>query len=246
VSSGAGARRTPAHDIASLLDVDPDLAEGLSPEDRESARRLLIARVETVPPGSWRPPPQEPVPRTIAVLVCAGLAVRRGSLGGRSSVELLGEGDVLRPWDDDTFALPIDVSWRVLERLRLVVVDERLAPVLGRYPTVLSAILQRAVRRSRFQSVQHLISGLPAVEQRLLLTLMQLADRWGRVRPGGIFVPIRMSHEMLAGLVGARRPSVTSAIGNLQREGAIRRERDGIMLLEAGTLLARERAVTAD
>jgi CRP-like cAMP-binding protein len=246
VTSGAGPRRTPTHDIASLLDVDPDLGETLPPEEREGARRLLIARIETVPPGSWRPPPSRPAPGTIAVLVCAGLAVRRGALGGRASVELLGEGDVLRPWDDETFALPIEVSWRVLERLRLVVLDERMAAVLGRYPPVRGAILQRAVRRARFLSTQHLISGLPAVEQRLLLVLMELADRWGRVRPGGVFVPIRMSHEMLAGLVGARRPSVTSAIGNLQRDGAIRRERDGIMLLDAGALLARERAASAD
>jgi CRP/FNR family transcriptional regulator, cyclic AMP receptor protein len=246
VTGGAGERPTPAQDIASLLDVDPDLAEGLTPEDREAAGRLLVVRVDTVPAGTWRPAPQAPAPGTIATLVCAGLAVRRGSLGGRGSVELLGEGDVLRPWDENVCVLPVDVSWRVLERMRLVTLDERLAPALARYPSVLSAILQRTIRRSRFLSVQHLISGLPAVEQRLLLLFTLLADRWGRVRPGGVFVPIRMSHEMLAGLVGARRPSVTSAIGSLQREGAIRRDRDGIMLLDPGALLARERAVTAD
>jgi CRP-like cAMP-binding protein len=149
---------------------------------------------------------------------------------------------VLRPWDDDHFAIPLAVSWRVLEPMRVAVLDERLAAALGRHPTVLGELLKRMIRRPRYLAVQHLLSGLPSVEQRLVLVLMQLAERWGRVRPGGVFVPIRMSHETLAGLVGARRPSVTSAMGHLQRDGAIQRERDGILLLEAGTLLARERA----
>jgi CRP-like cAMP-binding protein len=102
--------------------------------------------------------------------------------------------------------------------------------------------MSRMVRRTRSLAIQHVISALPSVEQRLLMLLTQLAGRWGRVRPGGIWIGLRLSHEILGGLIGARRPSVTTALGSLERAGAIRRERDGIWLLEVGGLLVEDGA----
>ena len=42
-----------------------------------------------------------------------------------------------------------------------------------------------------------------------------LADRWGRVGPDTISVPLPLTHDTLAKLVGAARPSVTTALGSL-------------------------------
>lgn len=64
-----------------------------------------------------------------------------------------------------------------------------------------------------------------------MLTLWHLAERWGRVRPAGIVVPLPLSHQRLADLVGSHRPSVTTAMGELARAGAISRADDGLWML---------------
>jgi hypothetical protein len=69
------------------------------------------------------------------------------------------------------------------------------------------------------------------VEDRILVLLWHLADRWGRVRPEGVTVPVRLTHEMLGKLVGARRPSVTTAVNELIQREQIARADDGGWLL---------------
>jgi DNA-binding IclR family transcriptional regulator len=69
------------------------------------------------------------------------------------------------------------------------------------------------------------------VDDRLLLTLWHLADRWGRVTPMGVILPMPLPHQRLADLVGAHRPSVTTATGELVRGGRIKRRDDGTWLL---------------
>jgi CRP/FNR family transcriptional regulator, cyclic AMP receptor protein len=51
------------------------------------------------------------------------------------------------------------------------------------------------------------------------------------VTPDGITIPLPLSHQRLAELVGAHRPAVTSAVGELTRRGAISRRVDRTWLL---------------
>jgi hypothetical protein len=69
------------------------------------------------------------------------------------------------------------------------------------------------------------------VEDRILLILWHLADRWGRVSTQGVIVPLPLTHRLLARIDGAHRPSVTGAISRLTERGAIRRRADGSWLL---------------
>ena len=69
------------------------------------------------------------------------------------------------------------------------------------------------------------------VDDRLLLTLWHLAERWGRVAPDGIAVPLPLSHQRLADLIGAHRPSVTTAMGELVKSGAVTRRDDRTWVL---------------
>ena len=62
---------------------------------------------------------------------------------------------------------------------------------------------------------------------RLLALLWHLADRWGKVGPDGTHVPLRLTHATLAQLVGAQRPSVTSALRGLEQRGLLRRLPEG-------------------
>ena len=75
------------------------------------------------------------------------------------------------------------------------------------------------------------IAHLTRVDDRLLALLWCLAERWGRVVPGGVLVNLRLPHRTLAGMVGARRPSVTTALGQLISREEIERRPDGGWLL---------------
>jgi CRP-like cAMP-binding protein len=79
------------------------------------------------------------------------------------------------------------------------------------------------VRRAERQATQRTLSHIRGLECRLLTLFWHLADRWGRVRADGVLLELRLSHEVLADLVGARRPSVSTAMGRLEREGRIAR-----------------------
>ena len=75
------------------------------------------------------------------------------------------------------------------------------------------------------------IAHHPRVDARLLHLLWQLADRWGRVTPQGVSIPLRLTHELLADLVAAQRPSVTLSLQQLERQGEITREGGRLMLI---------------
>jgi CRP/FNR family transcriptional regulator, cyclic AMP receptor protein len=70
------------------------------------------------------------------------------------------------------------------------------------------------------------------VEDRLHAMLWLLAERWGRVTPEGVTLPLRLTHELLGQLVGAKRPTVSLAMKELEARGAVRRRLDGAWLLD--------------
>ena len=61
--------------------------------------------------------------------------------------------------------------------------------------------------------------------------LWHLAERWGRVCPHGVVVPVTLSHRMIGQIVSARRPTVSAAIGRLRDSGELIRRPDGTWLL---------------
>jgi hypothetical protein len=211
-----------------VIEVDPDLAEGLPPAEREAASRRLIAPTTDLPVGAWFPDDGDAAPRAIGMLVLGGLLTRAVTLEGRTTGELLGAGDVLRPWDHEEVPehVRLTVQWSVHAPTRLALLDRRFVAAAAHWPSVLEEITRRAVRRSRGLSLQLALGQVPRIEGRLLLLFWRLAERWGRMTPDGIHVPLRLTHETLAALVAARRPSVTSALGRLSDAGLIRR-RDG-------------------
>ena len=75
------------------------------------------------------------------------------------------------------------------------------------------------------------ISQLHRVDRRLLALFWHLAERWGRMTADGVVLPMTLSHRMLGQLIGARRPTVPTALGELARRGDIRRCDDGTWLL---------------
>jgi CRP-like cAMP-binding protein len=222
--------------VIHVLREDPALAAALDPAEFEVAAQHLVAGELRVPAGTWVPDhPLGTSPGDLGFLVLDGLLTRETVVGRHVTAELLGPGDLLRPWDDPGEAPDAPVEshsgWRVLEPVRLAVLDARFATLSGRLPTVTSELMSRTLRRSRLLALLLALSAMPRLDARLLALLWHLADRFGTVSPEGTVVPLPLTHATLGKLVGAQRPSVTSAIGALEERGFVRRTTEGFLLL---------------
>jgi hypothetical protein len=214
-----------------LLEADPDLARGLDPRRIREVSQRLIARSLDIPRGSWTPARLlSGGSQPIGLLVLEGLLVREATVGDHPSAELLGPGDLLRAWEDADGAdvlLPRRVEWTALAHTRVAVIDHALAVRAAQWPEIFACFVERAARRAERLVLMQAIGHLTRVDDRLLAMLWCLAERWGRVVPGGVAVTLRLPHRTLAGMVGARRPSVTTALGQLIARGDIERRPDG-------------------
>jgi CRP-like cAMP-binding protein len=223
-------------EVVRVLDVDPDLAESLDPgsEELALAKAAAVARVDLIGPGEWNASKEYPESAGhLGLLILEGLLARTVDVGNRTCAELLGPGDLLRPWVAiaSHSSVPLEAHLTVVDPVRVAVLDRRFAKNMIRYPEVVGAILDRVMMRSRWLSFHLGVCHLKRIETRLLVVLWHFADRWGRVRPDGVLVPIRVTHQLLAGVVGAQRPSVTTALSELRRTGQIERLPDGTWLL---------------
>lgn len=199
-----------AHDADLLGGVEADVAKVLS-------ARVLVPAV-TMERGAWGSVEATPM----GYLVVEGLGVRATRLAGRSTAELVGPGDLVEPWlEEPDPTLRIDVSWHVEARMTLAVLDADFARVAVHHPSVVTALLQRLMLRIRRLSAQHALATVTPIEQRVMLALWQLADRWGRVTPRGVELPFALSHRLIAEFVCATRPTVSSVIGKLRSAGLL-------------------------
>ncbi len=218
----------------SIVDADPDLAELLDPEQVERARREALTRVQRLSPGDWDAMGAlEPDAHHRGFLVVDGLLSREVDVLGRRCVELIGPGDVMRPWawDEEGSHVRAEVGWSVLEPTRLASLDHRLVLRINPWPQLGVELFNRGSRRAHHLAVALAIAHHQRVADRLCLTLWHLAERWGRVTPDGIVVPLPLGHQRLADIVGAHRASVTTAMGELARAGTVSRRDDGNWVL---------------
>ena len=218
-----------------ILDVDPDLGADMNEERAMAARTHAIAAIETFAPGSWPATSLDIIEPTgaLGLLVVDGLLSRDITVGSASFTELIGEGEILRPWDMgvDVPSEQPAITWHVMVTARLAILDGRFVARTARWPELTTALLGRAIKRSRRLAVQLAICNLQRVETRLLLLMWNLGERWGRVSRDGIVLPLDLTHRLLASLVGARRPTVTTALKELTSQSRLSRREDGTWVL---------------
>jgi CRP-like cAMP-binding protein len=216
-----------------VIAEDVELAAAIDGERRDAAVRIGRALLLSIGLGEWNAAEDAASTRGgYGLLVLSGLLVRQVGIGRRVAAELLAPGDLLRPHEHDgeEATLPFAATWRALYPLRLAVLDRRWSLRMAPFPEVSIELTGRAVRRSRRLANMMAISHCPRLDERLLLLLWELADRYGTVRSDGIHVPIPMTHEVLSHLAGARRPSVSVALGRLAESGRVIREAHGWLL----------------
>jgi CRP/FNR family cyclic AMP-dependent transcriptional regulator len=219
--------------VGSLLDLDPELGQLLSPEQLAAARQELSVRVVRLPAGPWNTDRlRGAASGHLGLLILDGVLSHELLAEDVASMELLGAGDIIRPWQAAGIdLLRASVRWSVLADTRLAVLDRTVAGKLAHYPEISAAVVERLAARSQRLTVTQAISQLHRVDRRLVTMMWHLAERWGRMTSDGVHVPLRLSHRTLAQLVGARRPTVSTALGTLARQGEVLRTTQGTWLL---------------
>jgi CRP/FNR family cyclic AMP-dependent transcriptional regulator len=210
--------------LVNVLEEDPELGGALNRDRLPVARDRARAAVMRISKGEWVEPewPEQAV-NGLGLLVLDGLLLRRVGLDGRRGAELLGVGDLLRPWqrEDAAASVPRSSGWRVLADCRIAVLDVGFAGRIAAFPEIQGQVVARALRRSRQLAVNMAIVHQPRVNTRLHMLLWHLADRWGTMRPDGALLELPLTHALMAELVAAQRPTVSAALGSLERSGIV-------------------------
>jgi CRP/FNR family transcriptional regulator, cyclic AMP receptor protein len=242
--------KTTPSDTVRLLEADPDLGGLLAGTRRQEAERELVVRVHRLGVGVWDVSRLEGAGADhVGLLLLDGVIAREVIVADHVSAELLGPGDLVRPWQDASKAdlLPVDVLWSILSPSSFAVLDRRFAGELARWPEVTAALFERLSERSLRLGTTQAISQLTRVDRRLKALLWHLAERWGRVSGDGVVVPLALTHRILGQLVGARRPTVSTALGELAERGELVRRVDGSWVLRGSppdaSALGRRRAM---
>lgn len=222
-----------AGDWAFVLERDRALAAALPASARRAAQAECLTRVVWIPAGAWDPGRTiEERAGELGLLILEGFLARHASVVGRPSAELLGPGDLLRPWEPDrTAPFSAGSRWEVLVPCAVSVLDRRFARVAGHWPELIDALLGRASARSRELALSTAVGQLSRIDVRLLVALWHLGRRWGSSHDGGTLLPMRLTHQLLATLTSASRPRVTHALVTLRDRGLVERRPDGLFLL---------------
>ncbi|MBS1860556.1 MAG: Crp/Fnr family transcriptional regulator [Actinobacteria bacterium] len=205
--------------VVRVLEVDPDLGERVEADVRSRAFAAATARVERLAEGPWDPPREQ----GFGLLVLSGFIVRRVGRQERYGAELLGPGDLLRPWQAPgrLASQPFEASWQTIAPAELAVLDDAFVRRVAPYPQIATRLVDRVMVRSRHLALELAILQQRRVEDRLLMLLWLLAERWGYVTRSGVRVAAPLTHALLAELVAARRPSVSTALTKLVRSGQV-------------------------
>jgi hypothetical protein len=212
------------------------LAEALDADALAEARPRALAEVLSLEAGDWAPRAEaEDLQRGLGLLVLRGLLSRKVTIKRRTHLELLGPGDLLRPWTHQSELLassPTRVSWQVLTPAKLAVLDRRFALRIAGWPEILGVLLDRAIQRSRTLAVQSTIRQAGDVEERIWFMLWLLAHRWRVFEGSGIVLRVPgLTIDVFARIVSAKPTSATRALRRLTDRGLIEPLEEGAWLL---------------
>src|SRR5437763_3126258 len=193
--------------------------------------KRLVARVAQLPPGPFDP--QRLIENStgwLGLLVVDGLALVQVAAGRAPIGWLVGAEDLVRPWEMTDVSLLTSASWQALSPLRIALLDGGFARRVSGLGMVTEALAAKAAQTSHWLFAKSLVTGTSVIEERLLLLFALLGERWGKATAAGVLVAMPLTHQVLATLVGARRPSVSTALRGLCDAGLLDRTEEGWLL----------------
>jgi CRP-like cAMP-binding protein len=214
-----------------LLEADPDLGRFLTNDELAEARQLAVPviafdREETITLGQ-RLEDQA----AFAALLLEGMVLEEMQVGDQVGMRLLGPGDIVSVGGTQSMLVG-EVATRAVPDTQLALLGRELLIATHRWPALLRGLHLRYAQQADRLATQLVICQLPRVDQRLLSLMWLLAESWGRVTPTGTTLPVKLTHDVLGALIGARRPTVTLALRDLAERGAVVRQDRGWLLLE--------------
>jgi len=156
-----------------LLEADPELGRNLPPDSLRALRPALVADVLELPVGEWSPSHSEPHRGHLGYLLLNGLMLRHTRINGSRSGELISQGDLLRPWIEDPISFS-SIEWRVMEPVRLAVLDRRVGIKICTRPELSAALLDRLTLRARSLAIHAATENMRGLEDRLLVLFWHL------------------------------------------------------------------------
>jgi CRP-like cAMP-binding protein len=221
-----------SQDRVSLLDIKLELTRRLTAEERAELAgiALPVVRLDRGPLSLDNLlGPQN----AFAATVLEGIVVYAVTIGDQSGIQLLGPGDLLLQRSDDLPPPWLDnCEFRAVTPTRLALLGNEVLWLARRVPEIVRALHESIGDQMQRLSGQLVICQLPRVEQRVLAMMWLLAQSWGQVTPGGVRLPLSLTHETIGALVGSRRPTVTLALRKLAEQGSIIHQDSGWLLLE--------------
>jgi CRP-like cAMP-binding protein len=224
-----------ASTVVRILELDPELGSAMSEDDWDLARTTCLGNLVRVPRGRWALPASGAADRDeiFGLIVVEGLLGREMALGDHYILELLCHGDVVLLQAAEHPRLGSGVKLTALSEMKMLVLRHSFIRAAARWPSLLANVNRRLEAQRQRLAIHGLTAHLPRAEDRVLLTLWNLADACGRVTPEGTVLPLSLTHDVIGRLVASRRPTVTLAMGVLAADGFIRRRPDGCLILTA-------------
>jgi len=224
-----------------LFEAEPDLTRFLAREDADQAREVRLP-VRSLTKGEIQF--REVLERNSAfgAIVLDGILMQSIRLGTHAGLRLLGPGDLLPLTHAPRSMLVFEAGFRVTSPTRVALLGREMLLAVRRWPQLAAGLQSHLGEQSERLTTQLMICQLPRVDDRLLAMMWLLAESWGQVTPAGTLLPVALTHAALGGLIGARRPTVTLALGNLTAGGALLRQQRGWLLLGSPGELGRPRA----
>lgn len=196
-----------------------------------SGSKRLVARVAELPPGRFDPQQLVEDPSGwLGLLVVDGLLLVQVAAGRAPIGWLVGADDLLRPWEMADVSLLTATTWQALSPLRLALLDADFGRRVAGVGSIADTLTAKAAQTSHWLFAKSLVAGTSVIEERLLLLFALLGERWGKATAGGVLVAMPLTHQVLATLVGARRPSVSTALRALCAAGLLQRTSEGWLL----------------
>ena len=214
-----------------LLQADADIGRYLTADERTAAETLTVPTV-TLETGPVDIRELLEHNACFGALVLSGMLVAHLRVGEQAGMRILGPGDVVSGGTTPASMLLVDSGNRAVSMTQLAMLGKDVLVGAHRWPRLVAGLHARTADQIERVAVQLAICQLPRVEDRLLALFWLLAEQWGRVTPGGTVLPLALTHETLGALVGARRPTVTLALGELSDRGAVLRQGRAWLLVE--------------